>query len=151
MKLEEHSPWFTSTHSTCALSHVQSSRLLCLLHAQNMCHIYNEHSSRCHSLHGLHSSPHGGVCESMGLRGESVSHITQVQQVPKYCHHVCTVQIISWHSVHLAQLLWSLSSRILIFVPSPMTSYDIAKLSASWFNFRQCPWEIGSARAERVG
>lgn len=103
MKLEEHSPWFTSRCSTCALCHIQSS------HEHHMCTMsttctadiphYDEYSGRCHSLHitcMAYTVDHMVVCESMGLHGRVWSHITQVQQVSNYCHHVYTVQVISW-------------------------------------------------------
>ena len=33
----------------------------------------------------------------------------------------------------------------------PIVHISVMRLSASWCHFRQCPWEIGSAWAERVG
>ena len=43
------------------------------------------------------------------------------------------------------------NSSALINSLGPIVYISIMRLSASWCHFRQCPWDLGSASAERVG
>ena len=57
-----------------------------------------------------------------------------------------------WNQSNVLISKVSLTRRVLLINSlGPIADISIMRLSASWCHFRQCPWDLGSAWAERAG